>query len=321
VGTILGNSSGTTISNCQVTNATVTATDNAGGLAGVVANVSSSSSTGSVVVTTATAQAGGLVADVTSGTVSSSWSNANVQATAGGAFIGGLIGVATTSSITNSYATGNVTDGGTGVMAVGGLAGGAYSGTTIVNSYSTGSVTGNTLVGGLVGHFSGGAAQVSNCYSTSNVVSTSSFVGGLVGTVQTTTAGASIDNSYARGTVTINGGSAAGGLVGRFVIGTVVSVTNNYATGVVAGAGLLKGGFAGSDINGGTTNAVYTANYWDNLMNGAAFGAVGGGVPAGVVGAPTATMQNTATFSGAGWTTTYWNLSTVGQHLKVIWQP
>jgi hypothetical protein len=106
--------------------------------------------------------------------------------------------------------------------------------------------------------FSYGA--ISNSYSSASVSAATSVsvtsinsVGGLVGG----NAG-SISNSYATGSVTLNGLSSAsygGGLVGL----NYATVSNSYATGSVGGNGVVIGGLVGIDAAGGTISNSYAS--------------------------------------------------------------
>ena len=88
---------------------------------------------------------------------------------------------------------------------VGGLVGWNNDG-TVSEAYATGSVEGSNRVGGLVGHNLGG--DMSESYATGSVEGNSS-IGGLVGAN-----GAEVSESYATGTVTLDGSGDVGGLVG-----------------------------------------------------------------------------------------------------------
>jgi The GLUG motif len=107
------------------------------------------------------------------------------------------------------------------------------------------SVDGNKWVGSLAGHTLG---NVANCYATGRVTGYAG-VGGLLGGSD-----GNVSNSYSSGIVTATGGveywdSAAGGLVGLILTG---SVTNSYSSGSVSGnrgVGGLVGYNAGSTVS------------------------------------------------------------------------
>ena len=83
----------------------------------------------------------------------------------------------------------------------------AYS-ATITNCYNTGTVNGSSYVGGVVGYAS--TANITNCYNTGNVTSTAtsySDVGGVVGSVSTSSSGTTtITNCYYGGNCSNIGG-------------------------------------------------------------------------------------------------------------------
>ena len=127
--------------------------------------------------------------------------------------MGGLVGWNNGAGIIqDSYATGNVTAGSGGTRA-GGLT--AQNNGRILRSYATGAVSGGSQgVGGLVGFNSTGTPTIVDSYATGAVTATS-FGGGLVGI---NSVGASIDNSYAAGAVSVASSTITtlfgGGLIG-----------------------------------------------------------------------------------------------------------
>jgi len=122
----------------------------------------------------------------------------------GGAYTGALAGSISSSTITNAYATGAVS----GADATGGLVGYVDS-STITNSYATGAVTGRDAVGSLVGGFLN-SSTIANSYGTGAVSSyiSSTYIGGLVGQVSTST----ITNSFWDTQTTGQATSAGGGI-------------------------------------------------------------------------------------------------------------
>jgi The GLUG motif len=146
---------------------------------------------------------------------------------------------------------------------------------TISHSYANVAITGLAVVGGLVGLNNG---TITTSYSLGTVVATGSAagmgVGGLVGVNNT---GASITNSYAKGSV--QGQIEVGGLVGS----NLGVVTDAFSTGSVAATGTL-GGLVGA--NSGSV----VSSYWDTTASGVATS------PAGT-GETTAQMETQATFT------------------------
>jgi len=249
------------VSNLTLSNVNITAVQYIGALAGLLgsssasASVTNCSSSGTIQLNTTASQflrAGGIIGEVTTGTVSSSSSSVNVTwapSSLNGADnvgIGGLIGVLrgvfTSSSVTNSFATGSVnTSSGTTATAQfgsGSLIGLSSGGTTntisITNSYATGNQThlidATTSTGKIQGY--GGIVgfvldmsntTVSGCYSsgTYSAVGTANNniqMGGLIGWVAAATSGASVSNSYTMATITTSGTHGSGiGTTGGFI--------------------------------------------------------------------------------------------------------
>ncbi len=168
VGALAGKAGGT-IKNAYATG-TVSGSNSVGGLVGdSTANISGSYATGTV---TATGNdAGGLIGQMSSGTVEAVYATGAVNSSASD--VGGLIGLKSNGTLNDTYATGSVTG---AFTAVGGLVG-DQSGGAITNAYATGSVSGNSNVGGLIGLNDN---SITNVYA-SGTVSGSSGVGGLVG--------------------------------------------------------------------------------------------------------------------------------------------
>ena len=182
----------------------------------------------------------------------------------------------------------------------GGLVGYVVADTTIDNCYTTGKVagdpgsgdSGSNFIGGLIGH--GASLTISNSYSTCSV-SGATRVGGFIGTCQGT-----IDNCYARGSVSGRldaGGSRVGGFVGQNSSGS--TITNVYSTGAVTGNSTWLGGLCG--LNSGTINN----SFWDTETSGMA-------TSDGGTGKTTAQMKTKSTFTNAGWNFTFiWDIDGV----------
>ncbi len=190
---------------------------------------------------TATGNAGGL-AGRTNGPVSNVRSTADVS---GGGDVGGLIGDANgTGLITNASATGKVTGAGNGN--VGGLIG-AANGTLSLSAVSaSGAVSGGSETGGLLGYYFGGsgtgAGSISFASATGAVTSTvnGGDAGGLIGYA---TGSGSLSSSTASGKVTAAGNAdSVGGLAGEFRL--TGGIINSTASGLVSG-GNYTGGVVG----------------------------------------------------------------------------
>lgn len=180
VGGIIGDLSGTAISDSKALG-TITATSSyIGGIAGYISSQASSivrtSFYGKAI--SSASYAGGLVGYAGAATTID---GCNVFAdvsvlSASGVYAGGLAGyiTATSSVIRNSYAVGTVT----GYDHIGGLAG-YQNQATITNSYASNLVSGSTNVGGISGELIGNGT-IDRAYSSGELISVS-LAGGIVG--------------------------------------------------------------------------------------------------------------------------------------------
>jgi len=192
---------------------------------------------------------------------------------------GGLVGLLLgASQLSDSSSAATVQ----GYNRVGGLVGETVnnSGSVIVsNSTASGSVTGNERVGGLIGYANLGS-QISHSHA-SSAASGSMSVGGLIG--YATGSSTSIHTTYASGSVTATdssgdgtGASDSGGLIGSLLGGA--SIERSWASGSVTGSGRNIGGLVG--YMGGTSTietSFATGNVQiHNSTQGEAGGLVGG---------------------------------------------
>ncbi|MFC7331871.1 MBG domain-containing protein [Rhodocista pekingensis] len=184
---------------------------------------------------------GGLVGVLNGGTILNSRASITSANGSGVTALGGLAGQATANSyISDSYANINFVLGMSNVR-IGGVAGDTNV-LTLLNSYSTGTITATTstsslasYVGGLVGINLNGTIANANSAVNIGLQNASTRIGGLVGS-----SSGLITNSYATGNITLGGtgNQYVGGLVGvnSQTTATVVSarVFNSYATGDIA---------------------------------------------------------------------------------------
>lgn len=232
-----------TLQNIGLTNLSVTAKDEVGGLIGGTQSndiVDNCYATGSVTANDCQNGCGGLIGTTNDAIVSNCYSGCTV--------------VGLTAGITNGNA--------------GGLIGINYG--TAQNCYSAGSVSGTSFVGGLLGASYDGSTdngKVENCYSIASVSATNK-VGGLIGVVGSCT----ITNCYSAGSV--SGSTAVGGLVGYDESGSTASGcfwdtqtsgrgSSVFGTGKTTTQMKTTSTFtnAGWDFRGETTNG--TNDYWD----------------------------------------------------------
>jgi len=157
---------------------------------------------------------------------------------------------------------------------VGGLVGFTDSDTEVSNCYSTSNVMGGDDVGGLIGWNSG---IINRCYYMGSV-SGNNCIGGLVGYKHYT-----VTSSYAKAAV--SGVSYIGGLLGYSCCGTTL---NCYAAGTVTGNDYV-GGLVGENYE-----SEFRNSFWDTQTSGQ-LSSDGG------MGKTTAQMQIQSTFTDAGW--------------------
>ncbi|MBR5925028.1 MAG: hypothetical protein IKZ60_06140 [Bacteroidales bacterium] len=212
VGALFGTvSKNIVISGCVADNVTLSATQQVGGLVGLMqsGSIDNCSASGSATVTTY--YAGGMVGLI-NGSIAGDISISNSH-----------------SSVTVTHTTGNNSR-------VGGLIGQIERTVTIEKCYATGNVTGTGHYGGgLVGviNTADGTVNISKCYATGNVALNTggnfSHAGGLLGRIDAGTV--NISNCYSTGSVTIR--RYSGGFVGTS--GGTLSITNSYTTSDISG--------------------------------------------------------------------------------------
>jgi len=139
-----------------------------------------------------------------------------------------------------------------GEYAVGGLGGEFFQNTTVKNCSTSGNISGTTYVGGLIGWVETGCI-VTGSYSTANVSASSGTYGGLIGWNDLS----SIDSCYSTGNVGGTGSSngGAGGLIGS---NSSSNVSHSYTTSAVTAPGSgtsYVGGFVGSNSQTDTVSS------------------------------------------------------------------
>lgn len=287
-----------TIKNLGVTNVSINAGDDVGGLVGYM--------------------------DAT-GTVSNCYVTGVVSSSSTG-IVGGLMGEAFDATITNCHANCSISEG----AKAGGLLG-MLSGGSISNSYASGSITASTAsyIGGLIGGIQNSAGIINSCYSSSAITINGeyaggkSFTGGFIGYIyQNALSAVTISDCYATGSISGTNFSA-GSRIGGFIGENTSTVSNCYTTVSIpsTGATTLKGAFVGENHKEGPTDPsgygtinnncfwnsnIYTNGCGDNT--GATFSATG---------KTTTAMKTPSTFTGAGWdfvgettngSNDYWNI-------------
>jgi len=165
-------------------------------------------------------RAGGLIGEVTGGSVNNSWTSGTINSGTGYS-VGGLVGYVGGGIISDSWSSAHVVS--LNQSGVGGLIGDLTSNGVVSGSFATGRVGKDSCMGGLVGYSDGG----------------------------------SIVNSYAIGPSigTLSGGDTVGGFVG---CSTSLSISDSYSTGRVKGAtGAVVGGFVGSNSSSSYSNCYW----------------------------------------------------------------
>ena len=249
-----------TVTNVTVKNSSLTSSNTiVGALFGTVSkNIVISGCVADNVTLNATQQVGGLVGLMQSGSIDNC--SASGSATVTTYYAGGLVGLINGSiagdiSITNSHSSVTVTHTTGNNSRIGGLIGQIERSVTVDKCYATGNVTGTGHYGGgLVGviNTADGTVNISKCYATGNVSlpTTNNFAhaGGLLGRIDAGTI--NISNCYSTGSVTIR--RYSGGFVGTS--GGTLSITNSYTTSDISGialstyCGLVLGNKSGGTV-------------------------------------------------------------------------
>jgi hypothetical protein len=237
------------ISQCSNTGAVIatgtsTSSNYIGGIAGYSNSsngISQCSNTGSVTGSYCYSVAGIVGQNNSTGAISQCSNTGNVV---GSYNAGGIVGRNnSTGTISQCFNKGSVTTTSTSTSSsysVGGIAGYVSGAATIDQCYNAGSVSGGVMsVGGIIGYMSNASAQLTNCYNTGSITSTSTSstaqTGGIVG--RTNNASCTVRNTYNAGIITVsNTGSYTGGIVGYAAGNT--NISNNYYLDTTASRGL-----------------------------------------------------------------------------------
>ena len=316
-----------TIKNLGLTNVSMIANSDVGGLVGYMepGTISNCYVTGAVTASGGTGFAGGLCGEAYGTTVDNCYAVCTVVAESGAA--GGLIAYLsvsglTNSSLTNSYSSGSVTVN-SEAWEAGGLLGGIYSGTSVEYCFSESSVSANGVlhnepynadysnIGGLIGTNGG---TVTNCYAKGSVTALNaeneSNIGGLLGENTGT-----VSYSYSTGSLSVTPVAANIPVVGGFVganyaessygaIHYPTSITFSFTPGAVNNTCFWNSSVYanGCGSNSFTYLTPYTATF-------------------SATGKSTAEMQTTSTYSGWNFTT-IWNRTDTknNKYPYLVWQ-
>ncbi|WP_151670731.1 filamentous hemagglutinin N-terminal domain-containing protein [Nitrincola schmidtii] len=200
---------------------------------------------------------------------------AGVNITNSGGGVGALVGNATNTNVNNVHVNGVVTSTRAADTAAdaGGLVGFQVGGSIRFSSANVNVIANGRNVGGLVGDATN-SASIENSFALGSVETSGNQgnIGGLVGALRNAS---SISNSYATGNVVgqLNntGNTGVGGLVGE-IRNIDATVSNSYSSGLVTttGTGDRKGGLVGANFQNDGTNV--TDSYWVNGLDSSAGG-------------------------------------------------
>jgi hypothetical protein len=253
------------ISNVNLINISVTGNDNVGGLVGYQRGGTIRNSNiygGSVTGILATGNVGGFAGRIlgaTSFIINSTANNMQVinnNATA--INVGGFVGLTGSNAVINRCGVNstNITANGINVNHIGGFAGRTEA--PVYSSYADNikviSSGGGEYFGGFIGYNAVAGASVNNSWARGSVISNGTYTGGFSGRIASTT----IFNSYAKVNVSSTGDYVAG-FIGYLLTGG--NISNSYSMGNVNyTTATYRGGFAGRNSGGTLANDYYDTN-------------------------------------------------------------
>ena len=257
-----------TISNLNLTDASVKGRHQTGALAGQADNAyfSKIHIKGSGVI--GEGNTGGLVGRL-SGTITDSTSEVSVTVNSDrgvgvGEFdslgrignIGGLVG-SINGTVRNSNSSGTVNINIYPVWYVGGLVGLMRDNSTIINSWASGNISSNSGSSSVYGSLVGGSPAgglIRNSWATGNIIGIGNAYGGLIGYIN----GGTIKQSWASGNITSFGNIDwwYGGLVGYM---SAVIIEQSWASGNITATGTAYGGLVGWMVGDGTITQTWAA--------------------------------------------------------------
>lgn len=151
------------------------------------------------IVTATGSNAGGIVGNISTGSITQAYNYSKINALN---FAGGISGISSTCNISYCFNTATIS---TSNQKAGGISGSSSSG-SILNSYNTGAIQAYSYAGGIAGYLSG--LTVDNTYTTGQITATAT-VGGAVGQAFN---GVYLQHCYSSGYV--SGGNYSGAFVG-----------------------------------------------------------------------------------------------------------
>lgn len=301
---LFGTVTGGLVKNLGVTNLSINAKLQTGGLVGYLygtATLESCYTTGTVTAIDGTV--GGLVGmNDGDNIIRQCYSECNVT---GLSYVAGLFGQGNDpgQEVSNCYATGTITSTGENALTAGLI---AYAYGTITNCYATGSVSNSN--GDCAGLIQTNYANVSNCYA-SGAVTGKNICGGLIGANGD---GKVINNCYSTGSVTAS--DPSGNYIGGFVGSNLGTISDSYTISQLVGSASNMGGFVGR--NGSSTSVINNDCFWNTDVYTSGYGSNVGTFSA--LGKTTSEMQTASTFTSAGWSTSVWSLMD-GKYPRLAW--
>jgi fibronectin-binding autotransporter adhesin len=203
---------------------------------------------------------GGAIGILTKpGLISDSTVAANVTASGSSSAIGGLVGNLTNGTVQRCSSSGTLTGGGNNKYG-GGLVG-MLNGGNVSDSYTTVNITGGVFdwAGGVAGRVAQPSA-ITSSYATGNVFA-KQYVGAAVG--QIVDAGSSVTNVFATGNITGTGGAAN---VGAFAGASIGTITNGYALATATCDSQAAGGIQACNATGVAGSAAALSNFYSPLQ-------------------------------------------------------
>lgn len=248
VGTLVGNVSGTTFTNCTVKVSAANGVKASGYLGGIVGRSSSCTFTncdyeGNITATGNTGYAGGVVGYASSGSLADCDVAGTVNAKA---YCGGVAGALIGVSLTNINMNGTVT----GTSSIGGIVGIAQNSATWSNVNYYGDITGTENVAGIAGELATSSiVTFASCFSKGKITNSGDYTGGIVGKSNGICINSMDDCSHFGD---IKGQNYVGGLVGAVLkIDAAAPTTSTYQI-----------------RNGSSSGSTVYATYSDQIVTG-----------------------------------------------------
>ena len=212
-----------------------------GDVEGVVPVISNCTASGTVA---GQSGCGGFVGETNTGTFSNCSTTATCTCT--GSNNGGFAGWICGGTLTGCSSSGDVTATGSSSATFAGFCGVITNGGTIkIDKCSSSCKVTNmkgSYSGGFIGTINKGTVDITRCFSTGDVYTDRTFVGGFIANIHhnTNTVKVVVENCYSTGNI-IGSNNLRGGFIGQVATVTSARISNCYATGSVVGSFRLGG--------------------------------------------------------------------------------